>query len=102
MLEKASAEIERLEKLNAQVITLEDDDYPDLLREIHDPPPILFVRGELQVTDTQQNVRRAATRMALCRCGHSGNKPFCDDSHYRVGFRSNDPQLDGGPDERSG
>ncbi len=48
ILEKANAEIERLEKLNAQVITLEDDQYPELLREIHDPPIALYVRGDLQ------------------------------------------------------
>lgn len=24
--------------------------------------------------------------VALCRCGHSANKPFCDASHKRVGF----------------
>lgn len=48
ILEKANAEIERLEKLNAEVITLEDDAYPQLLREIHDPPIALYVRGDLQ------------------------------------------------------
>ncbi len=25
-------------------------------------------------------------RVALCRCGHSGNKPFCDNAHLEAGF----------------
>ncbi len=48
ILDKANAEIERLEKLGAQVITREDETYPELLREIHDPPIALYVRGDLQ------------------------------------------------------
>lgn len=48
ILEKANAEIERLEQLGASVITLEDADYPALLREIHDPPIALYVRGDLK------------------------------------------------------
>jgi CDGSH-type Zn-finger protein/uncharacterized Fe-S cluster protein YjdI len=54
----------------------------------------LFVRGPIEVVDRGGRVIRRAARVALCRCGHSQNKPFCDDSHYRVGFQSNDPQLD--------
>jgi DNA processing protein len=37
-----------LEQLGAVVITLEDDDYPPLLREIYDPPITLYVRGDLK------------------------------------------------------
>src|SRR5262245_46076382 len=47
ILEKANQEIERLEALKAQVITLEDEAYPALLREIYDPPIALYVRGDL-------------------------------------------------------
>ncbi|MCO4812798.1 MAG: CDGSH iron-sulfur domain-containing protein, partial [Gammaproteobacteria bacterium] len=27
-------------------------------------------------------------RVALCRCGASANKPFCDGAHKQVGFKS--------------
>ena len=30
------------------------------------------------------------TAVALCRCGHSQTKPFCDASHKRVGFVADD------------
>lgn len=55
----------------------------------------LLMRGRIQIVDRQGNLVREDTRVALCRCGHSRNKPFCDDSHYRVGFRSHDPAFDG-------
>lgn len=38
--------------------------------------------------------------VALCRCGHSRNKPFCDASHKRVGFVADDsaPRTGGVPE----
>lgn len=50
----------------------------------------LFVRGRLRIVDADGNLIREDTRLALCRCGASGNKPFCDGSHRRVGFKTAD------------
>jgi CDGSH-type Zn-finger protein len=50
----------------------------------------LQVRGNVEIcAGTGRTVLR--TRSArLCRCGASNDKPFCDGSHARVGFRSDD------------
>ena len=46
----------------------------------------LFVRGRVRIVDNEGRLIREDTRLALCRCGASGNKPFCDGSHRRIGF----------------
>lgn len=48
----------------------------------------LFLRGRLKIVDADGRVIREDTRLALCRCGASENKPFCDGSHRRVGFKT--------------
>jgi uncharacterized Fe-S cluster protein YjdI len=48
----------------------------------------LFLRGKIRVTDARGDIVREATRVALCRCGGSENKPFCDGTHRSIGFRS--------------
>lgn len=45
----------------------------------------LYVRGDLAVTLADGGVLKD-TRAALCRCGASSHKPFCDNSHRAVGF----------------
>ncbi|MDF1513841.1 MAG: DNA-processing protein DprA [Anaerolineae bacterium] len=42
---------QRLEKYDVQVLTWDAVEYPVLLRQISDPPPVLFVRGTLLTTD---------------------------------------------------
>lgn len=44
-------ECERLEANWAQLVTFADAAYPDLLRWLPDPPPVLYVRGELLPED---------------------------------------------------
>jgi uncharacterized Fe-S cluster protein YjdI/CDGSH-type Zn-finger protein len=48
----------------------------------------LYVRGQVRITGLGGRLIREDTRLALCRCGRSENKPFCDGSHRRVGFRT--------------
>ena len=43
-----SAELEKIRKHRLQVIDCEDPGYPPLLREIHDPPMVLYYRGNLE------------------------------------------------------
>ncbi len=47
----------------------------------------LFVRGDLDIEGAPDDVPGLKFRAALCRCGHSKNKPYCDNSHDAAGFR---------------
>ncbi len=68
ILDKAQAEIERLEALGAQVITLADESYPQLLREIYDPPIALYVKGNLETALVQPTIAVVGSR----RCSTYG------------------------------
>lgn len=46
----------------------------------------LHVQGPCAVTDHEGRTVEVGARAALCRCGASKNKPFCDNSHLVVGF----------------
>lgn len=50
------------------------------------PDGPLFVRGRI-VVRTKDGLR-ATYRAALCRCGGSRNKPFCDNTHRLIGFKA--------------
>lgn len=43
----------------------------------------LWVRGGISVISADGFVYEIRNRVTLCRCGNSGNKPFCDGSHMR-------------------
>lgn len=45
-----------------------------------------YVRGDIEVQNAQGEVVHTDTRLALCRCGQSKNKPFCDNTHIEAGF----------------
>jgi len=69
----------------------------------------LFVKGDLDIGNEAGKPILKETRVALCRCGHSRNKPLCDGSHREVEFaadsaltpaaleRGNSEEPEGGP-----
>ena len=54
---------------------------------IRDNGPYL-VRGGATVIDAAGNAFETQDVIALCRCGHSPKKPFCDGTHKSLGFQS--------------
>ena len=48
----------------------------------------LIVNGDVQLKDAEGNAYPAKQRMALCRCGASTTKPFCDGTHSKIGFQA--------------
>ena len=50
-----------------------------------------YVRGRVTVVTAAGEVVHDGPRVALCRCGHTKNAPFCDNTHLEIGFR--DPPL---------
>jgi CDGSH-type Zn-finger protein len=48
----------------------------------------LIIKNAASVEDADGNAVELKPVMALCRCGASANKPFCDGSHNESGFES--------------
>lgn len=53
----------------------------------------LIIEGPVQILDAAGNAftpNPDKPRVALCRCGHSSNKPFCDGAHNHCGFQADE------------
>lgn len=53
----------------------------------------LLIQGPVKIVDHQGNefsIPAGKDTVALCRCGQSKNKPFCDGSHKGCGFQAAD------------
>lgn len=53
--------------------------------EVADKGPLLF-KGACVVKHTDGRLETREQVTAFCRCGASGNKPYCDGSHRKIGF----------------
>lgn len=52
----------------------------DVTIKVMDKGP-LFVSGGVELVDAEGNRFETKEKVALCRCGESTNKPFCDGTH---------------------
>lgn len=50
----------------------------------------IYLRGDATIVNSAGDAILHDTRMALCRCGASKNKPLCDLSHLAAGFKAAD------------
>lgn len=49
----------------------------------------VYLSGNLVLENNEGEEIMRETRIALCRCGASANKPFCDNSHIKLEFKAN-------------
>ena len=56
-------ELDLVKRYNCKVITLDDENYPASLKAIYDPPPLLYVKGEL-LTNDSHSISVVGTRNA--------------------------------------
>ena len=57
-----AAELKRVEEFGCHIVIQEDEEYPALLREIYDPPIVLYVKGRLLPKD-KNSVAMVGSRM---------------------------------------
>ena len=62
----------------------EEPDAVNRVRPTRNGP--LHVRGRIEIQGADGQVIARDVRVALCRCGASENKPFCDNSHRLIRF----------------
>lgn len=79
-----------LQVLNQEGMTIEAPPEDNTILVAANGP--LYVHGQVKITNAKGDLLLEDTRLALCRCGGSQNKPFCDNSHQDSGF-ADDGQL---------
>lgn len=54
--------------------------------KVNDSGPYI-ITGSFEVVDAEGNLFETKKAVALCRCGHSSIKPFCDGTHRKNVFQ---------------
>jgi CDGSH-type Zn-finger protein/uncharacterized Fe-S cluster protein YjdI len=70
-----------------EVETLAVKDGPLKVRPTHNGP--LCIEGNLEICAASGRTVSREIKVFLCRCGESQDKPYCDGSHMKAGFKAN-------------
>jgi len=84
-------------KLNKDIESGDKD--PALATKEPPPPPVarpveirimkdgpIVITGKVSLTDNDGKEYKTYSITSICRCGESGNLPFCDGTHRKIGF----------------
>ena len=62
LIEFSKKELEKCAKLNIEIVTFFDENYPESLKNIHSPPPFIFIKGRKELLNRKDNVAIVGTR----------------------------------------
>jgi uncharacterized Fe-S cluster protein YjdI len=72
--------------LNGDEVKEEEALASEIIAEVMPAGPLL-VYGNITVKHIDGSETRKSKVTAFCRCGSSGNKPYCDGTHKKIGFK---------------
>ncbi|KXS49594.1 MAG: CDGSH-type iron sulfur domain-containing protein [Halanaerobium sp. 4-GBenrich] len=71
-----------------------EKDFEPAVEVLQDPEKdcssAIIVKGNIEIEAADGEIYETRNSVALCRCGKSENKPFCDCTHYHNGFKTDD------------
>ncbi len=77
--------IEKKDEVSAENIVVEGKNIEPLKMDVTPNGPIL-IHGNCNINFNGETTEKSGVT-ALCRCGASSNKPYCDGSHAKIGFQ---------------
>ncbi len=88
--EKSKKAVKEIEENDSM---LDENELEPIKIQVMRNGPILF-SGNFKIIGKNGEELKSMKMVSLCRCGESGNLPFCDGMHFKVGFKDNEEGND--------